>query len=92
MRPKTETFPIDDQTDDDAPRPAGEAVVEFDGGSIWLGVVGYGDFHARGEDEGRIARIEMAGGRLRLVVWADREREAPTHIIDLSRTRLPRKR
>ena len=84
-------FSMEDQVDEDAPHPAGTAVVEHDGGSVWLGAVGYGDFHAQA-DEGRMVRLERAAGRLRLVVWADRGRETPTHVIDLEGAKLPRRR
>ena len=49
---------------------------------LWLGVEGYQD--ASTEDFGYIVKLDYWEGRLRVLVWADKENEEPTHIIDLS--------
>ena len=40
------------------------------------------------DGEGEVAIIENRGGTLFLIVWADINREDPTHIIDLSGAKI----
>jgi hypothetical protein len=47
---------------------------------------GYGDFGSV-EGHGCPAFFELYGGKFRLIVFADINREDPTHVIDLSQAR-----
>jgi hypothetical protein len=53
-------------------------------GVISINAKGY-DFN-HDEDNG-IITLEVCEGRLRLIVWADKNNDAPTHVIDLEKAK-----
>ncbi len=57
--------------------------VHFDGSGIWIEPEGYSDMDTAEEFSSAIVTLEVCKGKLRLVVWADINKEDPTHVIDL---------
>jgi hypothetical protein len=53
--------------------------------SILIHPKGYGDYYSQGK--GTPVMLELYEGRLRLVVWADINKQEATHIIDLEGAR-----
>lgn len=83
-----ETTLIDADTDHDAKLPV-RIVASPHGVSIYA--EGHSDFGSA-EGHGTPVFLELHQGRLRLLVWADINREDPTHDIDLSGAREDRRR
>lgn len=61
----------------------GLTVTDNNGEHVCVAADSHGD-HGTTAGYGEIAIIELYQGKLRLLVWADINREDPTHVIDLS--------
>jgi hypothetical protein len=64
--------------------------LEVSPGGISLYAEGFGD-HGSAENHGSPVYVELHRGILRLVVWADINKEGPTHVIPLNGAREDRR-